>query len=338
MRMELATPRLMPSARIFGVGDEDVVAHELHVLAQALREDLPAVPVALGHAVLDGDDRVLVAPGREQVGELLRVVGELLGLEAVLAVLVELARRAVEAEQHVGARRGSPPPRSPSRSTGSRASLVGRLGAKPPSSPTAVDMPSLSIIFFSVWKISLPQRSASRNDVKPTGSTMNSWKSRLLLACAPPLITFIIGTGIFLRAAAAEVAVEREARLLGRRLGAGDRHREDGVGAEARLVLGAVQLDQHLVDVRLLGGVEAEDRLADLGVHVLDRLHARPCRRSAGRRRRAARSPRASRWRRPRAPPRGPCAPDSSRTSASTVGLPRESRISRASDFDDGGH
>jgi hypothetical protein len=30
----------------------------------------------------------------------------------------------------------------------------------------------------------------------PTGRIMNSWMSRLLLACAPPLITFIIGTGI----------------------------------------------------------------------------------------------------------------------------------------------
>ena len=29
----------------------------------------------------------------------------------------------------------------------------------------------------------------------PTGTTMNSWKSTLLSACAPPLRTFIIGTG-----------------------------------------------------------------------------------------------------------------------------------------------
>ena len=54
------------------------------------------------------------------------------------------------------------------------------------------------MIFLSAWKISAPQRSASRNDCAPTGRIMNSWKSRLLLACAPPLITFIIGTGIFI--------------------------------------------------------------------------------------------------------------------------------------------
>jgi hypothetical protein len=29
----------------------------------------------------------------------------------------------------------------------------------------------------------------------PAGMTMNSWKSTLLSACAPPLRMFIIGTG-----------------------------------------------------------------------------------------------------------------------------------------------
>jgi hypothetical protein len=74
-------------------------------------------------------------------------------------------------------------------------------------------------------------------------------------------------------ARAAEVAVERKRRLLGRGLGdrAGDG--EDRVGAEARLVVGAVERDQRLVDEALLGGVEPQDRLADLGVDVLDRAH-----------------------------------------------------------------
>ena len=47
-----------------GVGDEQVVADQLHLLAQAVGQVLPAVPVALVHAVFDADDRVLVAPGR----------------------------------------------------------------------------------------------------------------------------------------------------------------------------------------------------------------------------------------------------------------------------------
>ena len=55
--------------------------------------------------------------------------------------------------------------------------------------------------FFSAWNTSAPQRSASRKLGAPTGTIMNSCRSRLLSACAPPLITFIIGTGSCMRPA-----------------------------------------------------------------------------------------------------------------------------------------
>ena len=54
-----------------------------------------------------------------------------------------------------------------------------------------------------MWKISAPVRSPSANDDAPTGITMNSWKSTLLSACAPPLRMFIIGTGRTVPSAAA---------------------------------------------------------------------------------------------------------------------------------------
>ena len=76
--------------------------------------------------------------------------------------------------------------------------------------------------------------------------------------------------------------------------------------------------------------VVAEQRVAELAVDVGDGLAARPCRGSASCRRRAARRLRACRWMRPRAPRRGPARRLRPKTSASTVGLPRESMISRA--------
>ena len=42
------------------VRDKQVVADELDLLAEAIHEHLPAFPVILGHAVLEGDDRVLL--------------------------------------------------------------------------------------------------------------------------------------------------------------------------------------------------------------------------------------------------------------------------------------
>jgi hypothetical protein len=71
---------------------------------------------------------------------------------------------------------------------------------------------------------------------------------------------------------AAEVAVQRQARFFGRGAGHGHRHGQHRVGAQAALVVGAVQVDQRLVEEVLLGGVEAQHRLGDLGVDVLDGL------------------------------------------------------------------
>ena len=45
------------------------------------------------------------------------------------------------------------------------------------------------------WNTSAPIFSASANVRPPTGTIMNSWKSTLLSAWAPPLSTFIIGIG-----------------------------------------------------------------------------------------------------------------------------------------------
>ena len=74
-------------------------------------------------------------------------------------------------------------------------SLVGRSGAKPPSSPTAVDSPRSWSSCLRAWYVSVPQRSASAKLGAPTGITMNSCRSIVLSAWAPPLTTFIIGTG-----------------------------------------------------------------------------------------------------------------------------------------------
>ena len=53
-------------------------------------------------------------------------------------------------------------------STFTASSFDARLGAKPPSSPTAVERPRSWRTRFSVWYVSTPQRIASLNDAAPT--------------------------------------------------------------------------------------------------------------------------------------------------------------------------
>ena len=81
------------------VGHEEVVAHELDPLAQPLGQEPPALPVVLGHAVLDRQDGVLVDQFLVEVDHLGRaLLGVGFGLEIIGAVLVELVRRGVDAE------------------------------------------------------------------------------------------------------------------------------------------------------------------------------------------------------------------------------------------------
>ena len=59
----------------------------------------------------------------------------------------------------------------------------------------AVPSPRSCSVRLRLWNTSTPTRRPSEKLEAPTGTTMNSWKSTALWACAPPLSTFIIGTG-----------------------------------------------------------------------------------------------------------------------------------------------
>ena len=74
------------------------------------------------------------------------------------------------------------------------------------------------------------------------------------------------------RRGAADIAIQRHVEGFGRRLGDRERHAENGVGAEPALVGRAVELDHGLVDLDLLLGVHAAERVENLAIDGLDRL------------------------------------------------------------------
>ena len=188
---------------------------------------------------------------------------------------------------------------STSSSTGS--SLEARSGAKPPSSPTAVDSPRLvqdaleHVVGLGAPAQRLAEaRRADRHD--------HELLEVHAVVGVDPAVEHVhhrhrqhVGVG------AADVAVERDLELGGRRLGRGQRHAEDGVGPDAGLVVGAVEVDHRLVDRPLVEGVEAPHRLGQLAADRRRPRRPRPCRRS-GRRRRAARPPRTGRSTHPTGP------------------------------------
>ena len=90
-----------------------------------------------------------------------------------------------------------------------------------------------------------------------------------LSACRPPLTMFIWepeGSGRTRRRYSDRAA--RPVRRGGLRNA--QRDRQDGIGAEARFVRRAVQVDQDIVDLHLLGRVHAADRVVDFALHIGD--------------------------------------------------------------------
>ena len=68
----------------------------------------------------------------------------------------------------------------------------------------------------------------------------------------------------------ADVAIERHVEFVGGRLGHREADAEDGVGAEAGLVLRAVEVDHQLVDRPLVERIETLDVLGDFDVDESD--------------------------------------------------------------------
>ncbi|MNH23146.1 hypothetical protein D3C79_830330 [compost metagenome] len=55
-----------------GIGDEQIIADQLNLLAQSLGEVRPALPITFVHPIFDGDNRIRVAQARQVFSKLNR--------------------------------------------------------------------------------------------------------------------------------------------------------------------------------------------------------------------------------------------------------------------------
>ena len=106
----------------------------------------------------------------------------------------------------------------------------------------------------------------------PTGMIMNSWKSTLLSACAPPLRMFIMGTGSVLARRRRDSGRAASRAMAAARAG-GHGDGQDGVGAEVgsccRVPSSSIML---AIEGALVGGVEIAECFGDFAVDVFDGL------------------------------------------------------------------
>src|SRR6516164_3926688 len=256
-----------------GIGDEHVITDQLQGLAKCLGNLCPTVPVRLAHTVLDADDRVAGAEVREIRGELRRGEAALLAGELVAAVAEELRAGDVQPQVDVV--------------SGAVAGPLDRLQNQAESRLVRLEARSESTL------IADRRRQAARGQqLSQRVKYLDAVAQRLAETRSPDREDHeLLDIEAVVRVRAAvddvhhrhrhyqigrasaelrEVAVERQARVGGGRTRGGERHPEDGVGAEPALVLRAIELDHAAIDRCLRAGILAEERLPERRVDVLD--------------------------------------------------------------------
>src|SRR5437588_4135041 len=249
------------------VGDEEVVPNQLLGFSQPAGQPPPAFPVVLGQPVLDGYQRVTASPTLPDVDQSLGIESPALALQLVPTLTVELAGSRVDGDEDLitGAVTASLDRLHQQADgvlvcleLGSEASLVALPGAKPARMEDFLE----GMKYLGSPSESLPVGGSSRGrhheflEVDPS------------LGVATAVEDVHQGDRKNYLGLGQECAVEW--LVLRRRgcAGAGEGGAQNGVRTQLRLVGGAVEGDQSLVDSSLVGDVRARERVGDRAADI----------------------------------------------------------------------
>src|SRR5690554_4495583 len=84
-----------------GVGYEQIITNQLYLAAQLVSQDLPAIPIALVHAILDGHNRITLTQACQVIGEAFRIKALAFARQLILTVFVELGRGTIQRQGYV---------------------------------------------------------------------------------------------------------------------------------------------------------------------------------------------------------------------------------------------
>ena len=251
----------------FRVGDEQVVAHQLHFAAQFVGQQFPACPVVFVHAVFDGDNRVFGDQVGQIIGEFFAGVGFAFGFQVVFAVFIKFAGRAIQCEQYVfagfvacffGGFHHQLQGFFVAVQVGCEAAFVAHGGGE----AFAVAQ------FFQVVEDFRAATQGFAEAVRAHGHNHEFLDVQAVVGVFAAVNHVHHGNGQRHRACAAQVAVQRQACVFRCRTGHGQGHGQGGVGTQVGFVVGAVQIQHDLVDIGLFVGVNADKGLGNVVVHV----------------------------------------------------------------------
>ena len=255
--------------KTLGVGYEQVVANQLNLVADAIGESLPAVPILFGHAVLNGDDGVLLNQSLPVIDHLSAGKLAALASQNILAgfSVVELGGSRIHGEHDVGARLvacllaclddvlqrlfvGG--------EVGSEAAFVANTAAK---------ARLMQDLLQGVVDLCAPTQCLSERGCA-NGHDHELLEVHVVVCVLTAVEDVHHGRGQHVGVCAANVLVKRKLGGFRSSLRNGKGCAEDGVCAEVALVFGAVKLAHDRIDAALVVGFHADKRIGNLFVHV----------------------------------------------------------------------
>src|SRR5690554_6073479 len=258
-----------------GVGYEQVITHQLHLAAQLVGQDLPAVPVALVHAVFDGHNRVTLTQACQVIGEAFGIKALAFTRQLILTVFVEFRRGTIQRQGHIFAQLiasvfNSLLDRSQGR-------FVGRQVRRKTTLVAHRCVQALRLQHF------LQAVEDFRADTQSLCKALHSNRLNHELLDVHVVIRVLTtvqdvhhryrhgefaGRAVDISNVRIQRLLQRNSSRLGRCKGDG----QNGVGAQVGLVLGAVQIQHNLVQTTLIRRIFTDQCITNLAVYRINRF------------------------------------------------------------------
>ena len=250
------------------VGHEQVVAHQLHRAAQLVGEQLPAVPVVLGDAILDRDDREAIHQRRQLIHHLGAAVAA--AVEGIAVVGKEFGAGHIQGQGNLVAR--------------AVAGLLDRLHqqvarfdvAQIRREPPLIAHGRAQALVLEQALEGVEHLGAHAQRLAEGRRAVGHQHEFLEIQAVGRVGTAVDHIHQRHRQQrghrATQVAVEGQPNAVGGRPCRGQAHRQDRVGAEGRFVVGAVEFDHRRIHGGLIEGAQAAQGRGDLLLHVVHGL------------------------------------------------------------------
>ena len=255
-----------------GIGDEDIVSHELDFLPQFLRQNLPAGPISFRHAILDRDERI--AGGQELIifDQLLRgFLRFFLCLEFIGTIFIEFTGGRIEGDKNIFSRLVA------GGLDGLHENLHGFfMGLQAGREATLIANGGIEALgfqhFLEMVKSLGPHAQGFPERRRSSGNDHEFLDIQIVVRMSPTIEHVHHRHRQYVGRCSSQVAIQGQIRFGSGGSGGCHAYGKNGVRSQPALAVGPVKLDQKAIQTHLIGPVPANDLGSNDLIDILNRL------------------------------------------------------------------